>query len=308
MNKRITLSKAIEGYLLSAKARHLSQNTMNDYLNTYRKLNIFLDDDPPIEDITVKQIENFLGSQTVSNKTILNYHTGLSALWTWAFSNNIVEQHILHKIKRPKPEKRSITPYTEEDIRGMLAAVNHTNVYSRPGKTESQHSIPTSERNRAIIFVLLDTGIRASELTELKIHHIDLGNRRLKVFGKGNKERTIPISARTGQAIWRYLATRKDEPVDRFLFATSNDGPINRHDLRKLLVRIGSRAGVSKVNVHRFRHTFAINYLRNGGNPWSLQMILGHSTMEMVKTYLALAQADLEKNHKIASPVDNWRL
>jgi len=74
------------------------------------------------------------------------------------------------------------------------------------------------------------------------------------------------------------------------------------------LERIGVRAGVSGVTVHRFRHTFAINYLRNGGDPWSLQMMLGHSTMEMVKNYLALAQADLEKNHKIASPVDNWRL
>ena len=68
------------------------------------------------------------------------------------------------------------------------------------------------------------------------------------------------------------------------------------------------REGVIEANVHRFRHTFAINNLRNGGDPWSLQMMLGHSTMEMVKTYLALAQADLEKNHKIASPVDNWRL
>ena len=83
---------------------------------------------------------------------------------------------------------------------------------------------------------------------------------------------------------------------------------MNRDHLLKSLRSIGRRAGIPKVNVHRFRHTFAINYLRNGGDPWSLQMMLGHSTMEMVKNYLALAQADLEKNHKIASPVDNWRL
>lgn len=225
MNNQITFSKAIEGYLLSAKARHLSQNTLNDYLNTFRKLHLFLDHDPPIKAISTKQIENFLGSQDVSNMTILNYHTGLSALWTWAVANDIVNRHILHKIKRPKPEKRSISPYTEEDIKGMLAEVNYTKVYTRPGKKESQHSIPTADRNRAIILVLLDTGIRASELTNLKIHQVDLNNRRLKVFGKGNKERTIPFSARTGQAIWKYLATRKDERVDGFLFATSNDGP-----------------------------------------------------------------------------------
>ncbi len=62
------------------------------------------------------------------------------------------------------------------------------------------------------------------------------------------------------------------------------------------------------MNVHRFRHTFTINYLSNGRDPYSLQMMLGHSTLEMVKTYLELSQADLEKNHRQASPVANWRL
>ncbi len=78
--------------------------------------------------------------------------------------------------------------------------------------------------------------------------------------------------------------------------------------LLKTVKSIGQRAGVTGVTVHRFRHTFAINYLRNGGDPWSLQMMMGHSSLETVKIYLALAQADLEKTHKIASPVDNWRL
>ena len=70
----------------------------------------------------------------------------------------------------------------------------------------------------------------------------------------------------------------------------------------------GSSAGVGGVSIHRFRHTFVINYLRNGGDPYSLYMMLGHSTMEMVKTYLAIAQADLERMNKKASPVENWRL
>ena len=84
MNTKISLTQAIEGYLLAAHARHLSPNTILDYTNTYRKFIKFYNSDPPMDEISSEIIENFLANQTVSKKTILNYHTGLSALWTWA--------------------------------------------------------------------------------------------------------------------------------------------------------------------------------------------------------------------------------
>jgi len=102
MNK-ITFSQAIDGYLLFANARRLSHHTIRDYVTTFRKFLDFLDDDPPIEEITSKQVESFLAAQTVSKKTLLNYHTGLSALWTWSVNDGITHDHILQKVKRPKP-------------------------------------------------------------------------------------------------------------------------------------------------------------------------------------------------------------
>jgi integrase/recombinase XerD len=306
--KKITFTQALDGYVLYFQSRHLSPNTYNDYSNTFRKFIRFLVDDQPIEKITSNQVEAFLASQEVSKKTILNYHTGLSALWTWAFEDGLVKEQILHKVHRPKPEKRDIKPYSEVDVRAMLGALDKSRTYSRPGKRNTTNSLSTAERNRTIIMFLLDTGLRASELCDLRIHQVDMRNRHVSILGKGSKERLLPFCARTGRAIWRYLATRTEDTAGDYLFLTGNETPFDRHDLRKTLWRIGQRAGVQGVNVHRFRHTFAINYLRNGGDPYSLQILLGHSTMEMVKRYLSIVQADLDKNHKLASPVDNWRL
>ncbi len=306
--KSITFLQAVDGFLLATNARRLSPHTIQDYTITYRKFQAFLQVDPLLPSITPQQIEKFLSSQPVSKKTILNYHTGLSALWTWAAAEELVRENILTKVRRARPEKRAIQPYSQTDIQAMLSAVTHSKTYSRPGKRDSAHSLPQAERSKAIIFLLLDTGLRASELCELRIHQLDVRNRRVMVMGKGTKERILPFSARTGQVLWRYLATRKDADAGEYLFVTNENRPLDRGQLLHRLVAIGRRAGISDVSVHRFRHTFAINYLRNGGDPWSLQMMLGHSTMEMVRNYLALAQADLDKNHKLASPVENWRL
>ena len=304
----ISFSQAVDGFLLAANARHLSQHTIKDYLTTFRKFHVFLEDDPPISAITAKHVEAFLAAQEVSNKTVLNYHIGLSALWTWCVKEELVNEHILHKVERPKPEKRQIKPYTQTEVKDMLASLTHSRFYTRPGKRESNHSLRNAERNRAMIYLLLDTGVRASELSNLHIHHVNVRNRTIMVMGKGNKERIIPFSARTGQVLWRYLAQRKGDSAGDYLFVTEEGRRLERTRILRIIQVIGERAGVYGANVHRFRHTFAINYLRNGGDAYSLQLMLGHSTMEMVKNYLDIVQGDLEKNHKIASPVDNWRL
>ena len=121
---------------------------------------------------------------------------------------------------------------------------------------------------------------------------------------------------RTAKTLWRYLTTeRKDEAVNAPLFLGSQGDPLNRDALLKLLIRLGTKAGVQDCHPHRFRHTFAVNFLshreashRNGGNAFELQMALGHTTLQMVQTYLVLAQADLDAAHRKASPVENWRL
>ncbi|HSF80039.1 MAG TPA: tyrosine-type recombinase/integrase, partial [Anaerolineales bacterium] len=251
---RFTFTQVVEGYLLAANARHLSPHTIKDYTNTYRKFLGHLDDDPIFVTINSKLVEDFFRAQQVSNKTILNYHTGLSALWTWAVEEQLATENILHKVKRPKPEKRVIQPYSHMDIKAMLSAVGSSVSYTRPGKRESAHSLATAERNKAIIYLLLDTGLRAAEICSLLINQVDVRNRRIIVMGKGSKERILPFSARTGQVLWRYLATRKEASAGDHLFTTQFGDPVERNHLLKCLIRIGERAGVEGVNVHRFRH------------------------------------------------------
>jgi site-specific recombinase XerD len=302
----ITFEQSIEGYLLDANARQLSEHTILDYTRTFKKFQRYLErnhlGDLHLNEITSSHIKEFLAGLTgLSKKTIYNYHIGLSALWTWAKDEGLVDDHIVRSVNRPKPEKPDIIPYTQNDIQAFLTAARNP---ARP----VINGIDYRERNITTIFVLLDTGIRASELGSLKIKDVDLQNNRLSVWGKGSKERTIPFSSKTGKQIWRWLTQRPEDTFNDHLLITSKYNPMSSDVILEGLQTIGEAAKVTNVTVHRFRHTFAINFLRNGGDVYSLQRILGHSTLQMVRRYLKIAQVDVDKAHKKASPVANWRL
>ncbi len=206
-------------------------------------------------------------------------------MWTWAIREGHVQKHIIHSVERPKPKKNVIVPFTEEQIKAILTQ----------GEAGRQ-----ATRTRCIILLLVDTGLRASEFCGLKHEDIDLSNRRLKVLGKGNKERLLPFSKQTAHTLVDYLSS-VDCKKNPFKLLT-------RTSLAQFFRRLGKKAGVNDVHPHRFRHTFAVTYLRNGGDPYTLQAILGHSTLDMVKEYLSLAQIDMDAAHARASPVENWQL
>ncbi len=313
-----TLSQIVEGYTLYAQARQLSPHTLADYHNTFRKLSAFLEEDPPIQQITRQDLERFLAAQKVSKKTLLNYHTGLSALWRWSYSEGYASSILPRQIDPPRPGRRDIHPFSEADLRSIWNAISSSKIYLNHGTTTS-NLLPNVDRNRAIFILLLDTGLRADELCSLHVCDVDLNNRFVHVVsGKNDAERFVPFCPKTGQALWKYQSLRSKSGfnVQRSNVERSNDpyfvtldgAPLDRHRLLKQLRSLGRRANVSDCHPHRFRHTFAIFYLRNGGDAYSLQVILGHSSMDMVKKYLQIARSDLENFHRIASPVANLRL
>lgn len=169
-----------------------------------------------------------------------------------------------------------------------------------------------SSRDRAIILVLLDTGIWVSELCGISVKDIDLESGRILVNGKGNKYRFVYLGKISKQAVWSYLVERfssQTPPQEEPVFMDRNQlHRITSQGILLLLKRLGRKARVNNVHPHKFRHTFAVEFLRNGGNVFKLQQLLGHTDLEMSRKYVELAQIDLESTARRTSPADRMRL
>ncbi len=222
--------------------------------------------------------------------------------------NNLVISNPVELTERPKPEKRVIDPIPENLIKPLLDAAYYSKPYARPGKRSCRNKLRTADRNIAMILFFLDNGIRVSELCNLQVKDLDLKQQRAFVMGKGTKERYVPFSARTSQAIWRYHTSRGDLYQDDYVFATDENHRMDRIYVLHILHQIGDRAGIPNVQPHRLRQPFAISFLRAGGDIFTLQMILGHEQLDMVRHYSRLAQIDVKRVHHRASPVEFLRL
>jgi len=130
------------------------------------------------------------------------------------------------------------------------------------------------------------------------------------VWGKGSKERLVPIGAKVQKALWKYMARYRPEPITpRYdqVFLTRDGHPLTKDRLEAIVERYGKKAGITGVRIspHTFRHTMAVTFLRNGGDVFSLQRILGHSQLEVLRGYVNLAQSDISRVHRRNSPADN---
>ncbi len=293
-NKSKTLSEVIDLFNEAKASERYSPMTLDEYQATFSKFKAFTGASIPFRNIGVDEVRSFLKSQvTVSDKTLCNYHTGLSSLWTWAVENGHSDEHVLRKIKRPTYVTPRIIPFTEDEVKKLIRACR-------------------CKRDKAIVMLLLDTGMRASELTSLGIEDWNRGTLVVR-HGKGKKSRIVPISEQTEKALQRQLLKRKvgiqGITGGDAIFASNISGhPLNYNALSSLMERLEKYSGVREVHCHRFRHTFAINFLRNGGNIYALKRILGHSTLVMVQRYLDIAQSDITEAHQKASPVSNWQI
>ncbi|MDP2965627.1 MAG: tyrosine-type recombinase/integrase [Pelolinea sp.] len=307
------LEKALQGLILSKIAEGKSPHTIKVYQYGIAKLARHLGN-PEIQAITNKDIQFFffhLRQETnLSENSLINVWRAIRVLFSWA-EKELGTSRPDEDMPYPKAPIKLVIPFTDNEIRRLISACNFTSAsYSNIRKAFTMKR-PTADRDKAIILTLLDTGVRVSELARLSMQDLNLetGEIQIRPFGSGlkSKPRTVYIGKLSRSTLWRFLAGKHKE-FDDFIFTTHNDYQMNRTSIRQLLARIGEKAEILHVYPHRFRHTFAIQYLRNGGDIFTLQRILGHSSLEMVKRYLAIAKADCETAHRKASPVDNWKL
>jgi integrase/recombinase XerD len=158
-----------------------------------------------------------------------------------------------------------------------------------------------------MLLTFIDTGIRLSELIQLNLSDLNLRDSSLRIeHGKGDKERHVFMGRKLNRAMRMWINARGITIAQDALFISKNGERLEKRNIQRILHRLADKAGLKdvKVSPHRLRHTFAVEYIRNGGDPFSLQRILGHSSISTTTIYVHLAGAGLREAHAKASPVD----
>jgi integrase/recombinase XerD len=330
MNRRpsgLSVSKALVGYFNTKAAAGLSPRTLRNYEHRLKHWADFAGD-ADVTKVSPQDIRSYMAwmrdgyeakryngdRSPLSPKTLRNIYVTLCSFFTWA-STEFGLDSPMKRVPSPKYKQTPVIPFTRDEIEALLDACEYTRRADRESHRRFRMRRATARRDRAIILTLLDTGLRASELCALTIGSVDLTTGRTEVRhgqrggAKGGKGRTVFLGKTVRRFVWRYLAEREDgEDLEAPVFSGRWNRPMNPTSLRQLIKRLAVKAGVRDCYPHRFRHTFAISYLRAGGDVFTLQALLGHSTLDMVRYYARVAEVDLATAHRQASPADNWRL
>jgi site-specific recombinase XerD len=209
----------------------------------------------------------------------------LNAFFAWLHA----EGHTAARLRIARLKEPALRPATlrPQDIKALLRWTPKS---------------PSARRLQVLLLVILDCGLRISEALGLERSAIDWDQSTLTVLGKGRKQRTVPLSREMRRRLWVYLKTHDHERV----FPTRDGRALSPRNVQHGMGRAREALGIppaTKFSPHVLRHTFATSYLRNGGDVFRLQRILGHSTLEMTRRYVSLQTADLTRVHDRFSPL-----
>ena len=310
-NDFLELKNLVEGFRLSCQIEGKSPKTVEWYTAFLTRFSRFLESKKlptALDSITKLHVTAFIlylqreartpwGGKPLSGATVQGYCRTLKAFFSWATREGYMPPGQVGAIPVPKATTKVVNTFSREQI-GQLAML-------------CQASDGDGHRNLTILLLLLDTGIRVSELVGTDLDDVNLPEGYIRITkGKGGKERIVPIGCLVQKSLWKYINNTRHQPLTQQvtgLFLSEKGLPLTKSGVQQMLRRYGRRAGFNGIRCspHTFRHTFAKNYLLNGGDVFSLQKILGHSSLASVRVYLNLFAADVKKQHMRFSPVDN---
>lgn len=291
MKNSVTVADTFHDFLMAKKAGGLSEKTIATYGQHFSAIGKHLPTDTPIDKLKKTDLEAMIASMRdagLAANSIKSYTRTLKSFFSWCNTEGITRLNLpLYKAEETVKET-----YTDEELKALLRKPN-TRKCDFP-----------EYRNWVTVNLLLNNGCRAATIRNIKLRDVDLENQVIYLrHTKNKKAQVIPLCEALCSVLREYMKVRGGE-MDDYLFPNENGTQLTENGLRCSIASYNRRRGVQKTSIHLFRHTFAKKYLVDcGGNAFTLQRLLGHSTLDMTKHYCAIFDADITKNFENFSPL-----
>lgn len=294
---QISFSDAKTSFLRDCKMRNFAPATVEFYKYGLVTLEQFMRHRHlELSRLTLFDLSHHYMNYMIDRQFASHYIRGRIAtckeFFKYLWQESYYESNLAADFRLIKAEPKAIFTFSKEQVEMILQQPDITTF--------------TGLRDRTLMLVLLETGIRVMELTNLNIQDIDYENQTLRICrGKGRKPRLVPIQHTCLSELDRYLHQRGTLPIDA-LWITLHNTPLQLASIKKLIITYCKAAHIqgTRGSAHTFRHTMAKFYLLSGGDPFSLMHILGHTNVDMTKRYIDLFNRDLHDQHEKASPVE----
>lgn len=294
----LTPQQALEMFLLDIQSRNLSSRTAEYYQTNLRWFFAWLESNgglpATLDAITATHIRNYLNALRERKKpsSIHAAARAIKAYFGFCVRDELLAVSPMAKVKMPKVPSVILPSFTPDEVTAVLKECK-------------------TVRDRTICYVLLDSGVRASELVNLRSADVNLLTGEVKVrLGKGGKDRLTFVGAATRKHLLKYFASGRGKPEpEEFIFLDlHNKEPLQVNGLIQMMRKLRLSSGVKICSCHTFRRTFAITMLRNGTDVYTLQRLMGHEDLDVLKRYLRIIDSDVLAAAQRGSVVDNMRL
>lgn len=260
-----------------------SENTIESYMRDLNQAYNYFN--TPLHTLSPQQLQNYIDSQKESNRspaTISRSIMALKSFYSWLLANNIIGINPAESLMNEKPKPKAPEVLSEAEVELLL---------SQPNRIDLK-----GYRDKAMLEILYSSGLRVSELIDLRIGDIDVGNSQIVLVRKENN-RQIPLPYTTVKALNEYICfIRKQiarDALEDHLFLNLNGSPLTRQGFWKILKEYQKKAGIEKnITPHTLRHSIAAHMLKNGTDVHVVQRIMGHSDISTTNMYSQIYNAD----------------